>query len=73
MTAFPCLPEKDEALRRLSARTAQSVAIAGEPDLEISRQAAALRAQALWQFVAAFRVAFRQSLAASGTHSAVSS
>lgn len=74
MNAFPSMQEKTESLQRLSAAAMQPVAAGAEPDLEITRQAAALRAQALWQFVATFRAAFRQGWdAATAAHPVASS
>jgi len=50
MTAPSCMPEKQEALQRLSAATDLGGAAGTEADLEIARQAAALRAAFVCRF-----------------------
>ena len=49
MTARSCMPEKQEALRRLSNATNFEILAGADADMEIPRQAAALRAAFAWR------------------------
>lgn len=59
MTAHPRLPEQHEALRSLSAATNLPFAGCGEAELDIPRQAAALRLAFACRVFAAFGTALR--------------
>ncbi|MEX2617420.1 MAG: hypothetical protein WD767_15110 [Alphaproteobacteria bacterium] len=61
MTAFPSTPEQQEALRHLTAATAFSALTSGEMELDIPRQAAAMRAAFTCRFFAALGAALHDA------------